>query len=57
MLQKLSIGVQFRGFQSYNFAEINLAVGQKILEIREMKFRRWQKILIFTGIKFRGLAK
>ena len=57
MLQKLSIGVQFRGFQSYNFAEINLAVGQKILEISEMKFRRWQKILIFTGIKFRGLAK
>ena len=40
-----------------NFVEINFAVGQKILEIREMKFRGWQKILIFTGIKLRDLAK
>ena len=52
MLQKLSIGLKFLGFQRQDFA-----VGQKILEICEIKFRGWQKILIFAGIKFRDLAK
>ena len=49
--------LKFRGFQSQNFAETNFAIGQKTLEIRGMKFRGWQKILIFVGIKFRDLAK
>ena len=30
---------------------------QKRLEICGMKFRSWQKILLFTGIKFHDLAK
>ena len=55
--QKLSIGLKFRGFQSSNFAEINFAVGQKSSELRGMKFRGWQKIFIFAGIKFHDSAK
>ena len=45
MLQKLSIGLKFLGFQRQDF------------EICEIKFRGWQKILIFAGTKFRDLAK
>ena len=48
---------EFRGFQSKNFAEINFAVVQKILEIGRKKFRGWQKILILAGIKYCDLAK
>ena len=61
ILQKLSIGLKFRGFQSQNFAEVNFAVGQKILEIRGMKFcdlaRKLLNREIFFPLKFLTIKK
>ena len=44
MLLKLSTGLKFRGFQSWNFVEVKFAVGKKSWYSQKLNFATWQKI-------------
>ena len=43
MLLKLSTGLKFRGFQSWNFVEVKFAVGKKSWYSQKLNFATWQK--------------